>query len=172
MACVDHELHTTLELPVPIDDVFAFFAEAANLERITPPELRFEILTPLPAAMRRGTLLDYRLRLFGISFAWRTRIAAWDPPHGFVDVQLGGPYALWEHTHAFAATAGGTLIDDHVRYRLPLLPLGDVAYPLVRRQLARIFSYRRGAVRDALLSDRGDEVSTGPAAAQPPARPT
>ena len=116
---MDHELHTTLELPLPVDEVFSFFAEAGNLHRITPPELRFEILTPLPLEMGRGTLLEYRLGLFGVPFRWRTRIAAWDPPHGFVDVQLSGPYAVWEHTHVFAATETGTLIDDRVRYRLP-----------------------------------------------------
>jgi len=151
---MDHQLHTTLELPLPIDEVFAFFAEAGNLERITPPELRFEILTPLPVEMRRGTLLEYRLRLFGLPFCWRTRIAAWDPPQGFIDVQLSGPYAVWEHTHVFAATGTGTLVDDHVRYRLPLSPPGDLAYPLVRRQLARIFSYRQDVVREALLDGR------------------
>jgi len=148
---MEHQLHTTLELPLPIDEVFAFFAEAANLGRITPPELRFEILTPAPVHMRRGTLLDYRLGLFGIRFRWRTRIAAWDPPHGFIDVQVSGPYALWEHTHVFVATAAGTLIDDRVRYRLPLSPLGEIASPVVRRQLARIFAYRQDAVREALL---------------------
>jgi ligand-binding SRPBCC domain-containing protein len=151
---MDHQRHTTLELSLPIDEVFAFFAEAGNLERITPPELRFEILTPLPVEMRRGTLLEYRLRLFGLPFRWRTRIAAWDPPQGFIDVQLSGPYAVWEHTHVFAATGTGTLVDDHVRYRLPLSPPGDLAYPLVRRQLARIFSYRQDVVREALLDGR------------------
>jgi len=147
---MDHELHTTLELPLPVEVVFPFFAEAGNLERITPPELRFEILTPQPIEMQRGTLLEYRLGLFGVPLRWRTRIAAWDPPHGFIDVQLSGPYAFWEHTHAFAATATGTLIDDRVRYRLPLSPLGDVACPLVRRQLERIFAYRQQAVRASL----------------------
>ena len=151
MAPVDHELHTALELPLPIDEVFAFFAEAGNLQRITPPELRFEILTPLPLEMRRGTLLEYRLGLLGVPFRWRTEIAAWDPPHGFIDVQLSGPYAVWEHTHVFVPTDAGTLIDDRVRYRLPLSPLGDVAYPVVRRQLKRIFSYRQEAVGEALL---------------------
>ena len=149
---MDHVLHTTLELPLPVEDVFPFFAEAGNLQLITPPELGFKILTPQPVEMRRGTLLDYRLSLFGVPFRWRTEVAAWDPPHGFIDVQLSGPYAVWEHTHAFAATAAGTLIDDQVRYRLPLSPLGDVAYPLVRRQLARIFAYRQRAVTAVLLS--------------------
>lgn len=151
MAAMDHELHTRLELPLKIEEVFAFFADAGNLQLITPPELDFEILTRLPVDMRRGTLLEYRLRLFGIPFRWRTRIAAWDPPHGFVDVQLNGPYDVWHHTHVFVATAAGTVIDDHVRYRLPLSPLGEVAYPVVRRQLAHIFSYRQDAVRRALI---------------------
>ena len=148
---LDHVLHTTLELPLPVEAVFPFFAAAANLERITPPELRFRILTPMPIEMQLGTLLEYRLSLFGVPFRWRTEIAAWDPPNRFVDVQLRGPYALWVHTHTFSATEAGTLIDDHVRYRLPLSPLGEVAFPLVRRQLARIFSYRRQAVQTALL---------------------
>jgi ligand-binding SRPBCC domain-containing protein len=148
---MEHQLHTTLELPLPLETVFAFFAEAGNLERITPPELRFEIVAPLPIEMMRGALLEYRLGLFGIPFRWRTEIAAWDPPRGFIDVQLSGPYAVWEHTHVFIPTEAGTLIDDRVRYRLPLSPLGDIAYPLVRRQLARIFAFRQDAVREALL---------------------
>ena len=151
---MDHILHTTLELPLPVEAVFPFFAAAVNLERITPPELRFEILTPMPVEMRLGTLLEYRLTLFGLPFRWRTKIAAWDPPNRFVDVQLRGPYDLWVHTHTFTATEAGTLIDDHVRYRLPFSPLGDVVLPLVKRQLARIFSYRQEAVRVALLAPR------------------
>lgn len=147
----DHAVHSQFELPLPLDAVFPFFAAAENLERITPPELRFKILTPMPVDMRLGTLLDYRLSLFGVPFHWHTEIAAWEPPHRFVDVQLRGPYALWAHTHTFEETESGTLVDDHVRYRLPLSPLGELALPLVRRQLERIFTYRRKAVRAALL---------------------
>ena len=151
---IDHVLHTTLELPLPVEAVFPFFAAAVNLERITPPELHFEILTPMPIETRLGTLLDYRLSLFGVPFRWRTEIAAWDPPNRFVDVQLRGPYDLWIHTHTFSATEAGTRIDDQVRYRLPLSPLGDIAFPLVKRRLARVFSYRQQAVRAALLGPR------------------
>lgn len=151
---MEHDLDTALELPLSIEEVFAFFADAGNLERITPPELDFRIVSPRPIDLRRGALIEYRLRLRGIPFRWVSRISDWDPPRRFVDEQVRGPYARWIHTHSFEPTASGTTIRDHVRYALPLGPIGDMAHPLVRAQLSRIFEFRKEAVSLLLLPGR------------------
>lgn len=144
-----HHLRRSQVVARTIDEVFAFFSDAANLERITPPELRFRIISP-PAELREGALIDYRLSLFGVPFGWRTRISVWQPPVMFVDEQLRGPYREWIHTHTFETVSGGTRLTDHVQYRLPIYPFGQVALPIVRRQIEHIFDYRARVIADVL----------------------
>jgi ligand-binding SRPBCC domain-containing protein len=153
----EHVLTRSLEIDLPREEVFAFFSDAANLERITPPELGFHIVTPQPIELECGALIDYKINLHGIPLTWRTEITVWDPPNAFVDTQLRGPYSQWIHRHTFTElSADRTLIEDEVRYRLPLEPFGDLAHFLVRGQLERIFEFRQTAVAE-LLSSREPE---------------
>ena len=147
-----HILERRQRIERPIEQVFAFYGDARNLERITPPLLGFEVTTPGPIQMGVGTLIEYRLRLHRVPVRWRTRIEAWEPPLRFVDVQIKGPYSLWEHTHTFEEDGpGATVIEDRVRYSIPFGLLGELADRLlVRRDLKRIFDYRRDAVAHEL----------------------
>ena len=136
-----YDLEREQWFPRPLEEVFAFFADAGNLEAITPPWLGFEVLTPRPIAMRPGTLIDYRLRLRGVPLRWRTEISVWQPPHRCVDELRRGPYREWVHEHTFTAVDGDTLVRDRVRYRVPG---GWLVHELfVRRDVERIFDYRR-----------------------------
>jgi len=136
---------TELWLPGKRDEVFPFFAEARNLEAITPPWLHFEILTEGEIPMRVGTLIDYRLRIRGVTVRWQTEITGWEPPVRFVDEQRRGPYRKWVHVHTFEEREGGTLCRDEVQYAVPGGWLMDRL--LVRRDVARIFTFRGLALR-------------------------
>jgi ligand-binding SRPBCC domain-containing protein len=150
-----HVLERSQRVTVPPERAFAFYADAENLQPLTPPWLHFEVRTPGEITMAPGALLDYRLRLHGVPIRWRTKIETWEPPDRFVDVQVRGPYALWEHTHHFEPEgAAATVIRDRVRYSIPCGPLGALAHLLfVRRDLARIFDYRRDAVARMLAAE-------------------
>ena len=136
-------------VPQPIETVFSFFSDARNLERITPPALRFEIVAA-PDALAAGAEIAYKLHLHGVPFSWKTLIARWEAPNRFVDVQLRGPYACWNHEHSFESVAGGTMVRDHVTYVLPLAPFGALGAGLVESDVNAIFAFRRGAIEAAL----------------------
>jgi ligand-binding SRPBCC domain-containing protein len=140
-------LHRETIVPRSLDETFAFFADASNLQRLTPPWLNFTILTPMPLTMRVGVEIAYRIRLYGVPLPWTSRIDVWEPGVRFIDRQLLGPYRWWHHEHRFEAVSGGTRVIDHVEYAPRVAWLSGA---LVQRDLERIFSYRQSAMRQAL----------------------
>ena len=145
----EHILTRELTIDLPRSEVFDFFSTAANLERITPPDLGFNIITPQPIEMREASIIEYRINLSGIPMGWKSLISKWDPPNEFIDEQLSGPYKQWIHRHTFIETGPNTtLIKDEVRYRLPFEPFGDIAHFFVERQLKYIFDFREKAVNE------------------------
>lgn len=138
-------------IPRPVNEVFAFFSDAGNLEALTPPWMNFRIRTPLPIAMHAGTLIEYTIRWRGLPLRWVTEIRKWSVGQRFVDVQRAGPYHLWQHTHTFRRCDCGTEMEDVVQYALPLGPLGSIAHALVvRRDLDAIFDYRAQRIHELL----------------------
>jgi ligand-binding SRPBCC domain-containing protein len=140
------EFRGRTRVPRPRPEVFAFFADAGNLQELTPPFLGFEILTPRPIEMRPGALIDYRIRLRGISLRWRTGITVWGPPSRFVDEQLRGPYRLWIHEHTFEEDGDGTVVGDFVRYAVPFGALANRL--LVARDVRKSFEYRERRLKE------------------------
>lgn len=142
------ELRREVLVPAPIDEVFEFFSDPANLARITPKSLGFKNLTPDAGPMSAGLRIAHQIKVFGIPQRWETLIEEFDPPHGFVDRQERGPYKYWRHRHSFEEAPGGTLMRDHVEYEVPFGPLGVIANRLiVARQLKHIFDYRGRKIR-------------------------
>ncbi len=155
MALRTHVLRREQRLDGTPEEVFGFFADARNLEAITPPLLRFTVITPGPIEMRVGTLIEYRLRVRGAPVSWLTSIQAWEPPHRFVDMQLRGPYALWHHTHTFAADGPEhTTMTDTVRWGIGFGLLGELARRLfVEDDVAAIFAHRAEVIGPLLAAD-------------------
>lgn len=150
-------LHREIVLPRPREEVFAFFADAGNLERLTPPWLRFAIATPRPIGMEAGRRIDYRLRVHGLPLRWTSEITAWEPPVRFVDEQIRGPYRTWIHEHTFEETPGGTLVRDLVRYAAPVRRAVDLLF--VRPDLRRIFDYRHARLAEIFRKGSSGEAS-------------
>lgn len=149
-----YTLHREQWIARPVDEVFSFFADAQNLEKITPPWLGFKILSMSTNSISEGTVIRYRLRLHGIPFHWRTEICEWNPPRQFVDEQANGPYKQWRHTHRFEVHGSRTKMVDEVQYSLPFGVLGRIVHALkVRRDVNRIFDYRRLQI-DALFGEQ------------------
>ncbi|NNE66432.1 MAG: SRPBCC family protein [Pyrinomonadaceae bacterium] len=147
----EHILETKQVINRSREETFEFFGDAENLERITPPELNFKILTPRPIILEKGSLIDYKLKLRGFPISWRTEITEWRPPYSFIDSALRGPYNQWIHRHTFEELEDGTTeITDVVKYRLPFEPLGDLMHWYVRKELDYIFGYRYKAVDEIL----------------------
>lgn len=146
-------LRTRQFLPLPLEEVYAFFEEPRNLARITPPWLNFRILDPDEVRMGHHARISYTIRWLGLPMRWRTLITHHDPPHAFEDSQERGPYTLWVHRHTFREAEGGTWVEDEVRYRLPFGLMGKLAHALVvRAQLRGIFEFRARAIERLLLS--------------------
>jgi ligand-binding SRPBCC domain-containing protein len=144
-----------LTLDRSIEETFEFFSDAVNLEQITPPELNFRITTPQPIEIKKGTLIDYKLKLRGFPISWQTIISEWNPPFAFTDEALKSPYKQWIHRHTFTENRdGGTDIIDEVRYRLPFEPFGDLIHWYVRKELNYIFDFRQKAVARILQPEK------------------
>jgi len=154
-----YRLSCEMWLPLERAEAFAFFADAHNLHRITPPWLRFTITTRAPITLRSGCELDYTMRWLGMPMKWRSRIARYNPPVEFEDTQIHGPYASWWHRHTFTDSVGGTLVGDCVDYRMPWGLLGQAVRGLmVARQLQFIFEYRQLKIAELILGERADEA--------------
>lgn len=145
----DFRLNYSVTLPRPREEVFDFFANAENLELLTPPWLHFSILSPLPVEMKLGAMLEYRIRLRGIPLTWVSQITQWGPPFQFEDIQVRGPYRKWVHRHFFEETANGTLAIDDVQYGVPGGAIVDKLF--VAGELRRIFDYRRAKLLELFL---------------------
>lgn len=151
--------HTDLWLPRRPQEIFPFFADARNLETITPPWLKFHIIPPLPVELNTGSLIDYRLRVHGLPLRWQSEITVWEPPHRFIDEQRRGPYRLWVHEHCFEERENGTMVIDHVQF---IAPGGWLVEKLfVRKDIERIFAFRRQKMTELFPPEPETDSTSG-----------
>lgn len=154
-------LRSETVVPRPLEEVFAFFGNAANLEIMTPAWIKFHILTPQPIAMHEGCILDYKLRIHGLPLKWQSEITAWDPPYRFIDESRRGPYKWWRHEHTFETVDGGTRVTDEVHYGVPGGALMNALF--VARDLRRIFNYRRAKLVEVFPATEREPLSAATA---------
>jgi ligand-binding SRPBCC domain-containing protein len=147
-----HTVRMETIVPMPLDETFAFFSDAVNLERLTPPWINFTIRTPLPIEMREGATIDYRISLYGLPIPWRTRIDVWEPGVRFVDRQVAGPYRWWRHEHLFAPHPSGTRVIDLVEYAPRA---AAITRRFVQRDVERIFAFRQSVLARLVADDPG-----------------
>ena len=150
-------IRTETVVPTGVDATFAFFSDAVNLERLTPPWIKFRIHSPLPIAMSEGATIDYHIVLYGLPIPWRTRIDVWEPGCRFVDRQIAGPYRWWRHEHRFEPHPDGTRVIDEVEYAPRVAPLSS---RLVARDVARIFAFRQQVLPSLLTAPRAVVLET------------
>ena len=153
-----YELKVKQFIKLPIEEVFNYFSNPANLQKITPTYLNFRIKNQLPLRMNKGQLFEYQLRVRGIPINWKSLISSYNPPYSFVDEQIKGPYSSWHHTHTFKEENGGTSIFDEVKYSLPLGFIGGIINSIwVKRDLDSIFKYRRKMIEKTLKNSSNDQ---------------
>lgn len=157
-----HRLQSSLRFDKPLNHVFAFFADAHNLQQITPDWLSFKVLTPKPIAMHVGQMIDYKLRVRGLPLRWTSRIKVWEPPYRFVDEQVRGPYRAWIHEHRFTERDGMTIVEDDVRYAV--LGGAFVNKLFVARDVRKIFEHRGARMKEIFRSapDERDSIYGSP----------
>ncbi len=145
-----HRLHRTQVVFTPLDDIWVYFSSPKNLNAMTPPYMKFEIIHGGDNMMFQGQMIEYRVQLVPmVSSRWLTEITHVEEKVFFIDEQRIGPYRFWHHEHRFETIKGGTEITDQVTYKLPCGPLGDLIHSAwIRNQLKQIFNYRHEKIQE------------------------
>ena len=135
-------------VPASLSSVWDFFSHEENLKKVTPPELDLEVTICPETRLNSHRLIDFRIRFYGFPIKWRSKIIEFVPPTSFRDVQLTGPYKIWDHHHEFKELDGGTLIVDYVRFKPPFGIIGKFLTPIISMQVGKIFQFRRKALSE------------------------